>query len=103
MRKLSERTSTSEQDSKTAELERELAEAEKRMKIAEQLAKDVPSLSEKLRLVTEQLEATAAFQKKAEAILTDLVRRSQEITEHEIELYKQLKKIMRIEIGRAHV
>jgi len=92
---LSEQTSTSEQDSKsTAELEQELAEAEKRMKIAEQLAKDAPTLSEKLRLVTEQLEATAAFQKKAEVILTDLVRRSQEITEHEIELYKQLKKIM---------
>ena len=86
--------STSEPGSETERLEKDLAEAEKRMKIAEQLAKDAPSLSEKLRLVTEQLEATAAFQKKAEAILTDLVRRSQEITEHEIELYKQLKKIM---------
>jgi hypothetical protein len=71
-----------------------LAEAEKRMRIAEQLAKDAPTLSEKLRLVTEQLEATATFQKKTEVILDDLVRRSQAISEHEIMLYRKLQKIM---------
>jgi len=96
LRNLSERTSTSEQDSKksTAELEGELVEAEKRMKIAEQLAKDAPSIAEKLRLVTEQLEAAKDVQTKSEAIIDYLVRRSREISEHEIELYKKLQKIM---------